>query len=235
MTCARWPPSGDGLTRPREKGIHNARAVFTLYALQGICTLVFSRLVNDDFKYVASCQVKQVGMLVGIEGGSPLFDKHGENSRARASRNLTRAQIRIQLEKGRGRTNANACRTGKDPSSIRSIEAGKMGAPYNDPRLLSEHAIKINPLSRYLRRAESVCRLCWNLSANFKDREFGEKKNWKGMFVLWKKLRGDLLFWILLWIVTLCYVRLLCTYNYRVIISSPSFSSLIRYHDSVIK
>lgn len=69
-------------------------------------------------------------MLVGIEGGSPLFDKHGENSRARANRNLTPAQIRIQLEKGRGRTNANACRTGKDPSSIRSIEAGKMGAPY---------------------------------------------------------------------------------------------------------
>lgn len=74
MTCARWPPSGDGLTRPREKGIHNARAVFTLYALQGICTLVFSRLANDDFKYVASCQVKQVGMLVGIEGGSPLIN-----------------------------------------------------------------------------------------------------------------------------------------------------------------
>lgn len=66
-----------------------------------------------------------------------------------------------------GRTNANACRTGKDPSSIRSIEAGKMEAPYNDPRLLSEHAIKINPLSRYLRRAESVCRLVLKFIGEF--------------------------------------------------------------------
>lgn len=107
---------------------------------------------------------------MGIEGGSPLFDKQ---RRKFANRNLTRAQIRIQLEWGwgvgmgtDGRTDKRK-RTGKDPSSIRSIEAGKMGAPYNDPRLLSEHAIKINPLSRYLRRAESVCRLVLKFIGEF--------------------------------------------------------------------
>lgn len=133
--CALAAIRGHCLTRPREKRIHNARAVFTLYALQGICTLVFSRLANDDFKYVASRQVKQVGILVGIEGGSPLFDKHGENSRVRANRNLTRAQIRIQLGGGEerrergGRTNANACRNG-ERSLVDSVNrSGKNGSP----------------------------------------------------------------------------------------------------------
>lgn len=84
-----------------------------------------------------------------------------------------------------------------------------MGAPYNDPRLLSEHAIKINPLSRYLRRAESVC--CVEIYRRIlKIESLEEKKNWKGMFVLWKKfVRGFLLFRILM-----RYVRV----NIRIII-----------------
>lgn len=136
--CALNPPSGDGLTPPREKGIHNARAVFTLYALHegNLHACFFSRLANDDFKYVAPRQVKQVGMLVGIEGGSPLFDKQ---RRKFANRNLTRAQIRIQPEwgwgvGGWGRTDGRTDKRKRVSHGERSLvdsvnRSGKNGSP----------------------------------------------------------------------------------------------------------
>lgn len=196
--CALAAIRGHCLTRPREKRIHNARAVFTLYALQGICTLVFSRLANDDFKYVASRQVKQVGILVGIEGGSPLFDKHGENSRARANRNLTRAQIRIQLggrrrEEGERRTNKRkrVSQRGKIPRRFGQSKREKWEPRITIPGFYPSMPSRLIPyLAIY--GARNPCAGCVEIYRRIlKIESLEEKKNWKGVFVLWKKfVRG---------------------------------------------
>lgn len=134
--CALNPPSGDGLTPPREKGIHNARAVFTLYALHegNLHACFFHALQTTTLNMSPRAKSNRQECCVGIEGGSPLFDKQ---RRKFANRNLTRAQIRIQLEWGWGVGMGTDGRTDKrkrvshgERSLVDSVNrSGKNGSP----------------------------------------------------------------------------------------------------------